>query len=44
MAFVAQVLMFSLRLALGRALWNTLTQMPCTDVTMLQLLRVIQFS
>ena len=37
MALAALVLMYSL----GRALWNTLTlglQMPCTDVTVLQLL------
>ena len=39
MALAALVLMYSL----GLALWNTLTlglQMPCTDVTVLQLLRV----
>ena len=43
MALAALVLMYSLGLALGRALWNTLTlglQMPCTDVTMLQLIHV----
>ena len=37
MAFAALMLMYSL----GLALWNTLTlglEMPCTDVTMLQLL------